>query len=86
MRIKAVITEYTTSLIHVPIQSSKDFTVFVNNKKIWKGGEFIGANNKFHMIPNRTILLYLNFNQEAMWLMQRMFSNYKMLTFGNIKF
>lgn len=46
MQIKVVIPTYTTSKIYVPVQPSKDFTIYVNNKKIWKDGKFIDANNK----------------------------------------
>jgi alpha-L-rhamnosidase len=46
LQIEAVIPEKTSSLIHVPVLSSKDFTISVNDKKIWERGKFIGANNK----------------------------------------
>ena len=46
MQINAVVPENTTSKIYVPVMPSKDFTISVNNKKIWEGGKFIGANNK----------------------------------------
>ena len=46
MQIKAVIPATTTSKIYVPAQPSKDFTIFVNNKKIWDEGKFIDANSK----------------------------------------
>jgi hypothetical protein len=46
MQIKAVVPENTTSKIYVPVKPSKDFTIYVNDKNIWKDGNFIGANNK----------------------------------------
>lgn len=46
MQIDAVIPENTSSKIYVPLQSSKDFSISVNDKKIWESGKFIGANNK----------------------------------------
>lgn len=41
LQIKAVIPANTSSEIHVPIQSSKHFTIEVNHQKIWKNGKFL---------------------------------------------
>ena len=46
MQIKAVIPANTSSKIYVPAQPSENFTISVNNKKIWKDGAFIDTNNK----------------------------------------
>jgi hypothetical protein len=46
IQIEAVVPENTSSKIYVPVQPSKDFTISVNNKKIWKDGAFIDSNNK----------------------------------------
>jgi len=45
MQIKAVVPENTTSRIYVPTQPSEHFTIYVNDKKIWKDGNPLGTNN-----------------------------------------
>ncbi len=49
LQIKATIPLNTTSKIHVPIQSSKHFTIEVNHSKIWKDGRFLGANKNISL-------------------------------------
>jgi len=50
MQIRAVVPENTSAKIYVPIHPSKHFAIYVNEKKIWKDGNFIGANNKISYI------------------------------------
>jgi hypothetical protein len=46
MQIEVEIPENTSSMLHVPVQSSAHFSINVNNENIWKDGKFIDANNK----------------------------------------
>jgi len=46
MQIEAVVPEKTSAKIYVPIQPKEHFAIYVNNRKIWKDGKFIGTNNK----------------------------------------
>ncbi len=46
MQIEAVVPENTSAMIYVQVQPSEKFVISVNDKKIWKDGKPIGANNK----------------------------------------
>jgi alpha-L-rhamnosidase len=46
MQIEAVVPDYTTAKIYVPIQSTEDFAIHVNDQKIWEDGNPINTNNK----------------------------------------
>jgi hypothetical protein len=46
MQIGAVVPDNTSAMIYVPVQPSEKFVISVNDKKIWKDGKPIGANNK----------------------------------------
>jgi hypothetical protein len=50
MQINAVVPENITSMIYVPIQSSEQFAISVNNKKIWNDGNSLVPTTKFYMI------------------------------------
>ncbi len=46
MQIEALVPAYTTSMIYVPLKPSENFTIDVNDQKIWEDGNPIGSNNK----------------------------------------
>jgi hypothetical protein len=61
IQIKAIIPSNTSSRIYVPVQESKYFKIEVNDKDIWKNGEFLPINSNINFEKNQDNYILLEF-------------------------